>query len=125
MDKKVYIPEGVAVVGPYSPAIEANGFVYFSGQIPIDSTTGQIIEGDIKTQTLKCLENLTNVLKAASITSDDIVKATIYLTDMADYKIVNDVYGSYFKAPYPARTAISVVALPLGAKVEIDVIAKR
>lgn len=125
MEKKVYIPEGATVVGPYSPAVEAGGFVFFSGQIPIDSTTGQIIEGDIKVQTLKCLENLTNVLKAASVTSDDIVKVTIYLTDMADYKTVNEVYGSYFRAPYPARTAIAVVALPLGAKVEIDVIAKR
>lgn len=125
MTKKIFVPEGTAVVGPYSPAVEAGGLVYFSGQIPIDSATGKIIEGDIKAQTLQCLKNLTVVLKAASVSSDDVVKTTVYLTDMKDYAVVNEVYGEYFKAPYPARTAIAVVALPLGSKVEIDVIAKR
>ena len=123
--KKVFIPEGTQVVGPYSPAVEANGFVYFSGQIPIDADTGKIVDGDIKEQTIQCLKNLTNLLKTVSITSDNILKVTIYLTDMNDYAAVNGVYAEYFKAPYPARTAIAVCALPLGAKVEIDVIAKR
>ena len=125
MTKKTFIPEGTVVVGPYSPAVEAGGLVYFSGQIPIDAATGKIIDGDTKAQTLQCLKNLTNVLKAASVSSDDIIKTTVYLTDMGDYVAVNEVYGEYFKAPYPARTAIAVCALPLGSKVEIEVIAKR
>lgn len=125
MTKKAFIPEGTKVVGPYSPAIEAGDLIYFSGQIPIDSATGKIIEGDIKAQTEQCLKNLSVVLDAAGVNSDDVVKTTVYLTDMSDYAVVNEVYGKYFKAPYPARTAIAVAALPLGSKVEIEVIAKR
>lgn len=125
MTKKTFIPEGTAIVGPYSPAVEAGDLIYFSGQIPIDSATGKIIEGDIKAQTLQCLKNLSKVLEAAGVTSDDVVKTTVYLISMKDYAIVNEVYGEYFKAPYPARTAIAVCALPLGSQVEIEVIAKR
>lgn len=125
MTKKTFTPEGTVVVGPYSPAVEAGNLIYFSGQIPIDSATGKIIEGDIKAQTSQCLKNLSAVLEAAGVNSDDVVKTTVYLTDMSDYAAVNEVYGEYFKAPYPARTAITVCALPLGSKVEIDVIAKR
>lgn len=125
MTKKTFIPEGAVVVGPYSPAVEAGDLIYFSGQIPIDSTTGKIIDGDIKAQTEQCLKNLSTVLTAAGVTSDEIVKTTVYLIDMKDYAAVNEVYGAYFKAPYPARTAIAVAALPLGSKIEIEVIAKR
>jgi len=125
MTKKIFIPEGTAVVGPYSPAVEVGDLVYFSGQIPIDSATGKIIEGDIKAQTLQCLKNLSTVLEAAGVSSDDVVKTTVYLTEMSNYALVNEVYGEYFNAPYPARTAIAVCALPLGSKVEIEVIAKR
>lgn len=125
MTKKTFVPEGITVVGPYSPAVEAGDLIYFSGQIPIDSATGKIVAGDIKAQTLQCLKNLSVLLKAAGVDSDDVVKTTIYLTDINDYSVINEVYGEYFKAPYPARTAIAVLALPLGAKVEIDVIAKR
>lgn len=125
MTKKTFVPEGATIVGPYSPAVEAGDLVYFSGQIPIDSATGKIIEGDIKTQTLQCLKNLSTVLEAAGTNSDDVVKTTVYLTDMKDYAVVNEIYGEYFKAPYPARTAIAVSALPLGSKVEIEVIARR
>lgn len=80
MSKKTFIPEGIVVVGPYSPAVEAGGLVYFSGQIPIDSSTGKIIEGDVKAQTLQCLTNLTKVLAAAGVTSDDVVKTTTTMT---------------------------------------------
>jgi len=125
MTKKTFTPEGTTIVGPYSPAVEAGDLIYFSGQIPIDSATGKIVEGDIKAQTLQCLKNLTIVLMAAGVTSDDIVKTTVYLIDMNDYASVNEIYAQYFNAPYPARTAISVCALPLGSKVEIEVIAKR
>ena len=125
MSKKVFIPEGAKIVGPYSPAVESNGLIFFSGQIPIDPSSGKIIEGDIKNQTIQCLKNLTTVLRAASVSVDDIIKTTVYLTDMNDYAKVNEVYGEYFKSPYPARTAIAVCALPLGSKVEIEVVAKR
>ena len=125
MTKKTFIPKGAVIVGPYSPAVEAGNLIYFSGQIPIDSATGKIIDGDVKAQTQQCLKNLSSVLEAAGVTSDNVVKATVYLTDMADYAVVNEVYGEYFKAPYPARTAIAVAALPLGSKVEIEVIANR
>lgn len=124
MSKKVYKPEGAAIVGPYSPAVEANGFIYFSGQIPIDSASGKIIEGDIKAQTMQCFKNLSKILSAAGVSSDDVVKTTVYLTDINDFSVVNQVYGGYFKDPYPARTAIAVKALPLGANVEIEVIAR-
>ncbi|MEI8377064.1 MAG: Rid family detoxifying hydrolase [bacterium] len=123
MAKKVFIPEGVTIVGPYSPAVEAGNLVYFSGQIPI--ADGKIVEGDIKAQMEQCLKNLSSVLKSANLRTDDIVKATIYLTDMNDYAAVNEVYAEYFKAPYPARTAICVAALPLGSKVEVEVIAQK
>jgi len=129
MTKKTFTPEGTVVVGPYSPAVEtgdvAGSLVYFSGQIPIDSSTGKIIDGDIKAQTSQCLKNLSAVLEASGVTSDDVIKVTVYLTDMANYAAVNEVYGEYFKSPYPARTAIAVAALPLGSQVEIEVIAKR
>lgn len=125
MTKKVFIPEGAVIVGPYSPAVDAGELIYFSGQIPIDSASGKIIEGDIKTQTEQCFKNLSTVLATAGVTSDNVVKTTVYLVDMADYAAVNEVYGNYFKAPYPARTAIAVAALPLGSKVEIEVIAKK
>lgn len=124
MSKKSFVPEGAVVVGPYSPAIEAGGFVYISGQIPITSE-GKIVEGDIKAQAKQCFKNLSAILNAANLNSDDIVKATVYLTDIKDFAAVNEVYGEFFKAPYPARTAIAICALPLGANVEIEVIAKR
>lgn len=124
MTKKTYTPEGTKVVGPYSPAVEAGDFVYFSGQIPMNYKEGKIIDGDIKEQTKQCLKNLTSVLEAAGLTSDNVIKTTVYIIDMKDYADVNEVYGEYFKAPYPARTAIAVAALPLGSKVEIEVIAK-
>ena len=123
MAKKVFMPEGANIVGPYSPAVEAGGFVFFSGQIPISD--GKIIEGEIKTQTKQCLENLLTLLKSADLTVDNICKTTIYLTNMNDFAAVNEVYASYFNPPYPARTTICVAALPLGAKIEIEVIAYK
>ena len=123
MTKKVFIPEGATIVGPYSPAVEAGNLVYFSGQIPL--ADGKIIDGDISAQTEQCLKNLLTVLKTANLATDDIVKTTIYLTDMNDYAAVNEIYSQYFNAPYPARTAICVAALPLGSKIEIEVIAQK
>lgn len=124
MQKKVHTPQNVAVVGPYSPAVEVGNLIYFSGQIPIDSSTGKIVDGDISAQTEQCFKNLLNLLSSVNMTTDNIVKATVYLTDMNDFATVNGIYAKYFNAPYPARTAIAVAALPLGAKIEIEVIAQ-
>ncbi len=120
---KAIIPEGTKVIGPYSPAIETGELVYFSGQIPV--LEGKIVEGDIKMQAQQCLENLTNVLNAANLNFENIVKTTIFLTDINDFAAVNEVYGNYFGTPYPARTTVAVSALPLGARIEIEAIAKK
>lgn len=125
MTKKNYTPEGTTPVGPYSPAIESNGFIFFSGQIPMDYAEGKIVDGGIQEQTDQCLKNLADLLHVAKLSSNDIVKTTIYLTDMNDYALVNKIYGNFFKSPYPARTAVAVAALPLGVKVEIEAIAHR
>lgn len=125
MQKKVFIPKDVVVVGPYSPAVQAGNLIYFSGQIPLDSKTGKLVEGDISAQTHQCFKNLLNLLNAACLTTDNIVKTTVYLTDMNNFGSVNAVYSEYFNSPYPARSAIGVSALPLGAQVEIEVIAQK
>lgn len=125
MAKKVFIPEDAVIVGPYSPAVEAGDLIYFSGQIPIDSKTGKIVDGDISAQAEQCFKNLLSVLDTAGLTTDNIVKSTVLLTNMSDFAAVNEVYSKYFNAPYPARTAIGVAALPLCANVEIEVIAQK
>lgn len=123
--KKVFVPEGIKTVGPYSPAVEADGFIYCSGQIPIDYSTGKLVEGDIEEQTWQCLRNLTDLLNSANVGPEDVIKTTVYLTDINDFADVNKIYGEYFKRSYPARTAIAVVALPLGSRVEIEALVKR
>lgn len=124
MSKQAYFPKGVKVVGPYSPAVKAGNFVYISGQIPMDYSTGEIVNGDISAQAHQCFKNLQGVLEAANLTTDNIIKATVFLTDMSNFKIVNEIYAQYFNEPYPARTAIAVLALPLGVEIEIEVIAQ-
>lgn len=125
MIKKVFVPKDVVVVGPYSPAVEAGNLIYFSGQIPLDPKTGKLVEGDISVQAEQCFKNLLNVLSAVNMTTDNIVKSTVYLTDMKNFAAVNEVYAKFFNSPYPARTAIGVASLPLGATVEIEVIAQK
>jgi len=125
MIRKPYTAEGATAIGPYSHAIESNGFIYLSGQTPIDPQTGKIIEGGILVQTEQCFKNLFHVLSAAGLTSDHVIKVNVYLTDMNDFSSMNSVYEKQFSAPYPARTTIGVAALPLGAKVEIEMIAKK
>lgn len=124
MSKKVFNTPDAVIVGPYSQAVEAGNLIYFSGQIPVDPETGKLIEGDITAQTQQCFENLLKVLNYTNMTTDNIVKVTVFMTDMNDYASVNTVYAKYFSAPYPARTAVAVKALPLGANVEIEVIAQ-
>lgn len=124
MTKKVFIPDNVVTVGPYSPAVQSGNLVYLSGQIPLDSSTGKLVEGDISKQAEQCLKNVVNILSAAGLTTDDVVKTLVFLTDMNDFAPVNEVYSKFFNAPYPARSAIGVASLPLGARVEIEVIAQ-
>ena len=122
--KAISTPKGKAI-GPYSMAIEAGDLVFISGQIPLDAATGKLVEGNIAAQAAQSLENLKAILDAAGLTFADVVKTTIFLTSMADFAAVNEVYKSYVTEPYPARSTIAVAALPMGAKVEIEMIAMR
>jgi 2-iminobutanoate/2-iminopropanoate deaminase len=124
MARKAFSAEGAISVGPYSHAVKAGETVYLSGQTPIDSATGKLAEGGIKAQTEQCFKNLFNVLKAAGLTPDDVQKVNVFLTDMKNFSEMNEVYEKQFKAPYPARTTIGVAALPLGADIEIEMIAR-
>lgn len=113
-----------AAAGPYSHAIEANGVVYASGQLPIDFESGQIPEG-IEAQTKASMKNLEEVLKAAGCTLNDVVKTTVFLSDINNFGVVNGLYAGYFSAPYPARSCYQVAALPKGALIEIEAIAVK
>ncbi len=110
-------------IGPYSQAIEVNGFVFVSGQIPLDPSTGQIVNGDIKKQTERIFENLKAILMAAGCDLKDVVKTTVFATNINDFPQINEVYARYFGDHKPARSFVSVSALPRGAQVEIEVIA--
>jgi 2-iminobutanoate/2-iminopropanoate deaminase len=110
-------------VGAYSHAVRAQGFLFLSGQIPLDPNTGEVIQGDVAAQTRRVLDNLRAVLESAGSELDRVVKATIYLTDMQDFAVVNQVYGEYFPAAKPARATVAVAGLPRGVKIEIDMIA--
>lgn len=116
-------PDAVAV-GPYSHGIVGDGYVFLSGQTPIDPATGVLIDGPVEVQTRQCLANLGAVLAAGGLGFADIVKCNVYLTDMADFAAMNTAYAEHFEEPYPARTTIGVAALPLGARVEIEMIAR-
>ncbi len=110
-------------VGPYSLGIDAQGLVFVSGQVPLDPATGKLVAGDIKAQTEQVFANLKSVLSAAGCDLSDVVKATVFLADMGDFAAMNEVYAKRMPAPFPARSAFGVAALPLGARVEIEVIA--
>ena len=110
-------------IGPYSQAVRANGFVFLSGQIPLDPGTGEMVQGDIVEQTQRVMQNLEAVLTAAGSSFDKVVRATIYLVDLGDFAKVNAVYGSCFSNEPPARATVQVAALPKGARVEIDLVA--
>lgn len=125
MDKDVITTEAAPrAVGAYSQAVRASGLVFLSGQIPLDPVSGVMVEGDAAVQTRRVMDNLAAVLAAAGTSFDRVMKATIYLVDMADFPEVNHVYGEYFATrAAPARATVAVAALPRGAKVEIDMIA--
>ena len=117
-------PELRPPVGPFSQAIEVGGFIYLSGQVGQDPTTGKLVAGGIAAETERIFQNLSAVLRAAGKGFDDVVRAGVYLTSMSDYVAVNGIYARHFSQPFPARTAIGVAALPLGACVEIDLVVK-
>lgn len=121
--KQVNTNNAPAAIGPYSQAIEANGFVYASGQLPIDPATGKFPEDGIKEQTKQSLSNVKAILEEAGLTLKNVVKTTVYLADMADFGEMNEVYSQFFSEPFPARSAVAVKALPKGAMVEVEVIA--
>ena len=114
---------GAASVGPYSHGVVANGFVYLSGQTPIDSATGRLVEGGIDAQVRQCFRNLAAALAAAGLSLDNVIKCNVFLTDMGDFAAMNAAYAEHFLEPYPARTTIGVLSLPLGARVEIEMVA--
>lgn len=116
--------EAPAAVGPYSQAIRSGDLLFLSGQIPLLPTEKRLVEGDIQAQAKQVMQNLSAVLQAAGATFDHVVKTTIYLVDLADFAQVNEIYGSFFNSAPPARATIQVAALPLGARVEIDAIAR-
>ena len=118
-------PAAPAAIGPYSQAIRAGNLVFTSGQIPLDPTTGQMVTGDLAAETRRVLDNLAAVLAAAGVGFADVVKTTIFLTDMGDFAAVNEVYKAYVTEPFPARSTFAVAALPMGAKVEVEMIAAR
>jgi len=111
-----------AAIGPYSQAVKAGNFMFISGQIPIDPSTGNVIDGDIKAQTKQCLKNLEAICQSAGLTLDNVVKTTIFITDMSKFPEVNEVYGSFFKENPPARACVEVSALPKDVQVEIEAV---
>jgi 2-iminobutanoate/2-iminopropanoate deaminase len=112
-------------IGPYSQAVEANGTLYISGQVPIDPATGKIVEGGITEQTTQALKNIKAILLAAGYTLDDVVKSTCILSDMSDFKAMNEVYARFYTSEQPARAAYAVNGLPLGALIEIETVAVK
>jgi 2-iminobutanoate/2-iminopropanoate deaminase len=124
MSKTAIVPKTLAPpVGPFSQGIRINGLLFLSGQVGLEPATGKLVPGGIRAETEQVLRNLAAVLEAAGKTFADVVRAGVYLTDIGDFSAMNAVYEKQFTQPYPARTTIAVAALPLGARVEIDLVA--
>ena len=123
MKKQIQTDKAPKALGPYSQGISANGFVFVSGQIPIDPASGELNKGTIEEQAHQVLKNVGAVLEAAGSSYDKVVKATVFLQDMNDFAKMNAVYGEFFRPPYPARAAVQVARLPRDVKIEVEVIA--
>ena len=121
--KSIHTNQAPAAIGPYSQAIEANGMIFASGQIPVDPATGQFVEGGIQEQTRQALTNARNILQAAGTDMENVIKTTVYLSDIHNFAAMNEVYAQFFTEPFPARSAVAVKDLPKGALVEIEVLA--
>lgn len=125
MEKKALSTENApAAIGPYSQGIKANGTVYVSGQLPINPATGEFAVGGIKEEARQSLTNISNILQSDGLSMANVVKVTVLLADINDFAAVNEVYQEFFEAPYPARSAFAVAALPKGANIEIEAIAE-
>lgn len=125
MKRIIQTPNAPAAIGPYSQAIEVNGTLYVSGQIPLNPKTMTVVEGGIQEQTEQVLQNIGEILSAAGYSFSDVVKSTCLLSDMANFKAMNEVYGRYYSANPPARAAFAVKDLPLGVLIEIETIAAK
>ena len=123
MKQAIVGPDAPKAIGPYSPAIRAGQLLFVSGQIALDPATGQMIGGDVAAQTRRVMDNLGGLLKAAGLSFSDVVRTTIFLADMGDFAAVNEIYGTYFTPPAPARATVQAARLPKDARVEIDAIA--
>lgn len=123
MKKVINTDKAPAAIGPYSQAIKAGDFIYTSGQIPIDPSSGALVSGDIKAQAEQSLKNLKAVLEAGGFAMSDVIKTTVFITDMANFAAVNEVYAKYFDNDYPARSCVAVKELPKAALVEIEAVA--
>lgn len=123
--KAIQTNNAPAAIGPYSQAIEVNGFIFASGQIPIDPATGEFVKGGIKEQTRQSLLNAKSILIAAGTDLNRVVKTTVFLSDMANFTAMNEVYSTFFGQPFPARSAVAVKDLPKGALVEVEVLAAK
>ncbi len=123
-NRAIHTDGAPAAIGPYSQAVVAGDFVFTAGQIGLDPATGAMVEGGVEAQAHRALTNLGAVLEAAGSGFDRVVKTTVFVADMADYKAVNAVYAQYFRAPFPGRSAVAAAALPAGALVEIEAVAR-
>ncbi|MDR1939979.1 MAG: RidA family protein [Clostridiales bacterium] len=124
MKRAINAQNAPKAVGPYSHAVAAGGLIFLSGQIPLDPATGELVLG-IAAQTERVLKNISAVLAAEELGFDDVIKTTVFLKDMGDFAVMNEIYAKYFAAPYPARSAVEVAALPKGALIEIECIAAK
>jgi len=122
MKKVISTSHAPAAIGPYSQAIKVGNLLFISGQIPISPETGSIVSGDIRKQTRQALSNIKAILEEASLTINDVVKTTVFLSNMEDFADMNDIYAEFFSEPHPARSAVAVKTLPKGALVEIEAI---
>ncbi len=123
MKKAIQTSNAPSAIGPYSQAVRANGFIFISGQLPVDSSSNTFSGDDIASQTHQSLHNIGSILNELNLEMNAIVKTTVYLTDMADFQAMNVVYTEFFEAPYPARAAVEVRSLPKGARIEIAAVA--
>lgn len=123
--KAISTSNAPAAIGPYSQGIEANNTIYVSGQLPIVPATGEFAEGGIQAEARQSLTNIKNILAEAGLTMNNVVKVTVLLADISNFAAVNEVYAEFFEAPYPARSAFAVAALPKGANIEIEAIAVK
>lgn len=125
MPRNAFNAKNTNPVGPYSHVAESEGLFFFSGQIGLDGRTGKLVPGGIAAETEQCFKNITAVLETAGLSECDVVKVTVFLTDMGNFPEMNSIYEKYFSKPYPARSTIGVASLPLGALVEIELTARR